>query len=134
GSQRVFRQRHRRGLKTILREDRGGVRAVGRDDQAEVGTLLANAGANAGGEEPFWEFHCSNSSALRAASRTRFGAVPPTVFFFDRIISMLLNERARSRPTISCACRNGIPFAASSSAASVASSSGEVAASRMRSE
>ena len=54
--QRVFRQRDGRRLETILREDGSGGRSVRRDDQAEVGALLANAGADAGGEETFGSF------------------------------------------------------------------------------
>ena len=65
----------RRGLEAVLREDSGSVRAVGRDDEPEVRPLLADAGADAGGEETFRESH--DFCAACAAARTRSGAVPP---------------------------------------------------------
>ena len=47
---------------------------------------------------------------------TRSGDVPPVADFLPRIVSMLLNDCWRLRPTTSCASRKGMPCAASSSA------------------
>src|ERR1043165_4942267 len=150
--QRGLRQHDRRRLKFVFREDSGGARAVGRDDEAEVGALLADARADAGGEESFGQFHdveCGGHAAAvasRAAAwaphsiRTRARAVPPIAFFRSRIDSSVIpcscassRIRPNSFPTISCASRNGVPFAAIASATAVAMSSGLSAAPRMRS-
>src|SRR6185436_17130101 len=143
--QRRLRKHDRRGQKPVLREHGGCRRAVLGDDEAEVGTFLPNAGADAGREEALRESQPSASSASFAASRTPSGEVPPYAALREREwSSRRVDESSRSgspcrlvdsttcrlddsttpRLTISCASRNGTPVAASSSAASVASSSG----------
>ena len=45
--QRGLRENDRRGLKSILRKDSGGICPLLREDEAEVGTFFADAGADA---------------------------------------------------------------------------------------
>src|SRR5205814_6303842 len=138
--QRRFGKHHWRGLKSILREDRRRVRAALRHDEAEVGTLLANAGANARSYKSFGELQPTLPAIFLAASFTCSGAVPPKEFFFARIPSSVtpysfasLSIDANCCPTLSCASRKGMPLVAIASATAVAISIGPPAAARMRS-
>src|SRR5207253_6219672 len=133
--QRRAREHDRRGLEAVLREDSRGVRAVGGHDQAEVGALLADAGADAGGRESLRQFHGQLhgvSSAARAASRTRSGAVPPIALLAARMVSSvtpcccaIAARSGRLRLTWSCASRNGTPVAVMASATAVAISASD---------
>src|SRR5258708_12681044 len=73
--QRVLRQSDRGGLEAILREHGSRIRTIGRDDEAEVGPLLADAGTDAGGEKTFRKLHDRVKECGRLA-RGR-SAVPP---------------------------------------------------------
>ena len=137
--QRRFREHDRRGLKLVLREHGCRRRAVVGDDQAEVRTLLANAGANAGGDEAPWAVSSLQSlqCGLRGGAHAiRRGSADDVLLGAATSLdgsSVGRRRDALRAPTISCASRNGMPVAASVSAASVASSSGLAAAARIRS-